>query len=59
IDQLYVRYLFGYQEEMTFQKEGEDFTGMIVGVDERGRLAIAEGQKLNYYDFKDISFLYN
>ena len=59
IDQLYVRYLFGYQEEMTFHKDGEDFTGMIVGVDERGRLAIAEGQKLNYYDFKEISFLYN
>lgn len=58
IDQLYIRHLHGYQEEMIFEKEGAPFAGMIVGVDEMGRLAIAEGQQLQYYDFKEISFLY-
>lgn len=58
INPLYIRSLFGYQEELAFKKEGERFTGMIVGVDEIGRLAIAEGNELSYYDFKEISFLY-
>ncbi|MEM6806414.1 MAG: biotin--[acetyl-CoA-carboxylase] ligase [Bacteroidota bacterium] len=59
IDQLYVRHLYGYQEELRFTTESGAFTGMIVGVDEIGRLAIAIGQELRYFDFKEISFLYN
>jgi len=58
IDTMYIRYLFGYQEELVFEKEGKSFVGMIVGVDKTGRLALAEGNQLNYYDFKEISFLY-
>jgi BirA family biotin operon repressor/biotin-[acetyl-CoA-carboxylase] ligase len=58
IDQQYIRYLYGYQEEILFEREKQSFRGMIVGVDESGRLAVAEENQLRYYDFKEIRFLY-
>lgn len=57
LDRDYYDNLFGYQEPIRLQDEAGDFEGMIVGVDQNGKLAVQREQKLHYYDFKAIRFL--
>ncbi|MGV3559187.1 biotin--[acetyl-CoA-carboxylase] ligase [Larkinella arboricola] len=53
----YLQRLFRYQEESDFISGGERFRGMIVGVEESGRLAIQVGEKLRSFAFKEVEFV--
>ncbi|AHJ99007.1 biotin--acetyl-CoA-carboxylase ligase [Hymenobacter swuensis DY53] len=53
----YLRVLYRFQEEHTYEAEGRTFRGQIVGVDEAGRLALAVGGQLRYFDLKQIRYL--
>ena len=53
----YLQMLYRYQEENLFENEGRYFRGVIVGVDDTGRLAIAEGDQIRYFGFKEVSFV--
>jgi len=57
IDHYYLDCLFRFQEWADFQRDNEIFKGMIIGVTKDGRLAVLRGQKVEYYDFKEISFV--
>ena len=52
----YLRQLFGYQEKIQMEIEGEEKEVVIVGVDPAGRLAVQEGFKMNYYGIKEVKF---
>jgi BirA family transcriptional regulator, biotin operon repressor / biotin---[acetyl-CoA-carboxylase] ligase len=53
----YLETLYRYQKTHEFSRDGERFRGTIVGIDEAGRLAIAEGNTTRYYAFKEVQFL--
>ncbi|MFD1141256.1 biotin--[acetyl-CoA-carboxylase] ligase [Larkinella insperata] len=53
----YLQRLFRYQEESEFIADEERFRGMIVGVEESGRLAIQVGEKLKSFAFKEVEFV--
>jgi len=53
----YLQILYRYQEEHSFESEGQYFRGIICGVDDTGRLAISIDGKIKYFGFKEVSFL--
>lgn len=53
----YLQILYRFQEEHGFESEGHFFRGIIIGVDDTGRLAIADDGKVRYFGFKEVSFL--
>ncbi|GAB3935043.1 biotin--[acetyl-CoA-carboxylase] ligase [Larkinella terrae] len=53
----YLQLLFRYQEESEFMANGERFWGIIVGVEETGRLAIQVGETLRNFAFKEVEFV--
>lgn len=53
----YLQTLYRYQEEHVFEREGHYFRGIIVGVDDAGRLAIAQDGQVRYFGFKEVSFV--
>ena len=55
----YLNTLYRYQEEHLFAHEGQLFRGTIVGIDDTGRLAIAEAGQVRYFGFKEVSFVYD
>lgn len=55
----YLQHLFRYQEESEFLVDGERIRGVIVGVEETGRLAVQVGAKLHSFAFKEIEFVLN
>ncbi|MEL6588833.1 MAG: biotin--[acetyl-CoA-carboxylase] ligase [Bacteroidota bacterium] len=57
LDRDYYDHLYGYQEAIPMADEQGEFEGIIVGVDHQGKLAVQRGQKLHYYDFKELRFL--
>ncbi|WP_082455476.1 biotin--[acetyl-CoA-carboxylase] ligase [Hymenobacter sp. AT01-02] len=54
----YLRVLYRYQEEHSYEIEGRRVTGQIVGVDEHGRLAVAIGGHLRHFDLKEIKYVH-
>jgi BirA family biotin operon repressor/biotin-[acetyl-CoA-carboxylase] ligase len=56
---LYLQQLYRYQEWHFYQSEQTIFKGMIIGIDEYGRLAIqVENEpKIRYFDVKEVAFL--
>lgn len=52
----YLQTLYRYQEEHYFSSEGRSFRGAIIGVDPTGRLAIADGEHIRYFAFKEVAF---
>lgn len=52
----YLQNLFRYQEKHVFARNGVPFEGMIVGVSETGQLAVQIEERLEYFDFKEISY---
>lgn len=54
----YLQHLFRYQEPHLFQRAGEEIEGVIVGVAETGHLAVQINNKLEYFDFKEISYVF-
>jgi BirA family transcriptional regulator, biotin operon repressor / biotin---[acetyl-CoA-carboxylase] ligase len=53
----YLQALYRYQEEHTFVIDGRKVQGMIIGVDENGRLGVKVEEELRYFDFKEISYV--
>lgn len=54
----YLQSLFRYQEKHLFCRNEEPFEGMIVGVSEIGLLAVQIENRLEYFDFKEISYVF-
>ncbi|WP_428657381.1 biotin--[acetyl-CoA-carboxylase] ligase [Runella sp.] len=54
----YLQHVFRYQEPHLFQRRGEEVEGVIVGVAETGHLAVQINNKLEYFDFKEISYVF-
>jgi BirA family biotin operon repressor/biotin-[acetyl-CoA-carboxylase] ligase len=52
----YLQNLFRYQETHWFEQNGEHFQGVIIGIDDLGKLAI-DVQGIRYFDFKEVSFV--
>ncbi len=53
----YLGILYRYQQEHTFESQGQYFRGTIVGIDEAGRLGIEADGQVRYFGFKEVSFL--
>ncbi|MCU0340187.1 MAG: biotin--[acetyl-CoA-carboxylase] ligase [Spirosomaceae bacterium] len=58
LKQRYLQRLFRYQEPHRFKKNEEEFEGMIVGVSPTGLLAVQIENRLEYFDFKEISYVF-
>ncbi|MFC6998523.1 biotin--[acetyl-CoA-carboxylase] ligase [Rufibacter roseus] len=56
--QEYLQHLYRYQEWHPFEVNGEKITGQIVGVDAAGRLALLVEQKLQFFQFQEIKYLF-
>ncbi|MFN4144353.1 MAG: biotin--[acetyl-CoA-carboxylase] ligase [Runella sp.] len=54
----YLAQLFRYQEPQLFCQNNAPFVGTIVGVSPEGRLAVQIKQRLEYFDFKEISYVF-
>ena len=53
----YLQALYRYQEEHFFNVQGQQVAGVIVGVDETGRLGVEIEGELRFFDFKEIAFI--
>ncbi|WP_026994261.1 biotin--[acetyl-CoA-carboxylase] ligase [Flectobacillus major] len=53
----YLHVLFRYQEWHYFRKDGQLFSGQIIGIDETGRLAIESEDMVHYFGFKEVEFV--
>ncbi len=58
IKQNYLKVLFRYGEVASFKKENTLFEGEIIGIDAIGRLAVRIENELQYFNFKEIEFVY-
>jgi BirA family biotin operon repressor/biotin-[acetyl-CoA-carboxylase] ligase len=56
IERDYLQNLFGYQEKIELEIGGEIELRYLAGVDPHGRLALQKGQKLEYYNIKEVRF---
>lgn len=54
----YLRKLYGYGEPQRFRASGEMFTGVIIGIDETGQLAVQQENTIRYFSFKEVEFLF-
>ena len=53
----YLQTLYRYQEEHNFKREGQSFRGTIIGIDANGRLGISTDGQVQYFGFKEVSFI--
>ncbi|QHL89003.1 biotin--[acetyl-CoA-carboxylase] ligase [Nibribacter ruber] len=56
--QEYLQQLYRYQEWHPFEVEGQRVMGQIAGVDAVGRLAVIVEQKLQFFQFQEIKYLF-
>ncbi|GAB3533500.1 biotin--[acetyl-CoA-carboxylase] ligase [Pontibacter brevis] len=54
----YLQAMYRYQEVHPFVVDGRQVQGQIVGVNENGCLAVEIGNKLHYFAFKEISYVF-
>lgn len=59
LDRQYYDWLYGYQEMISLEVDGEVDQWMIVGVESSGRLAATQGEKIRYFDFKEMRFVFS
>ena len=57
LDRQYYDRLYGYQEYIPLKVDGEVDDWMIVGLETSGRLGATRGQKIRYFDFKEVEFV--
>ncbi len=55
----YLQHLFRYQERHFFEVDGQKVAGEITGVDAAGRLAVLVDQKLQFFQFQEIKFVFD
>ncbi len=53
----YLSNLFRFEEYHYFRKNGQQFLGQIVGIDETGKLGIETDGIVLYFDFKEVEFV--
>ena len=53
----YLQALYRYQEVHSYRIAGQQVQGQIMGVDEEGRLALEIGNRLQYFGFKEVSYI--
>jgi BirA family transcriptional regulator, biotin operon repressor / biotin---[acetyl-CoA-carboxylase] ligase len=53
----YLKVLYWYRETHTFKSNGQNFQGMITGLDDIGRLGIVVESKLSYFNLKEVEFI--
>ena len=54
----YLSNLFRFQKYHYFKRNGQQFLGKITGVDETGKLGIETDGCVNYFDFKEVEFIF-
>ena len=54
----YLSNLFRFQKYHYFKRNGQQFLGKITGVDETGKLGIKTDGYVNYFDFKEVEFIF-
>jgi BirA family biotin operon repressor/biotin-[acetyl-CoA-carboxylase] ligase len=59
LDRQYYDCLYGYQEVVALEVDGEIGDWMIVGVETSGRLAATQGKKIRYFNFKEVKFVFS
>ncbi len=55
----YLNYLFGLEENLSFEIDNEKVSGIIKGVSSNGKLQVELGSELKEFDLKEIKFLIN
>lgn len=53
----YLQHLYRYQEMHLFRINHQEIAAKIIGVDETGLLAVQVGEKLQYFNFKEIAYV--
>lgn len=53
----YLTNMYRFQEYHYFRKDGQLFTGQIIGIDETGKLGIETEGTVLYFDFKEVEFV--
>ncbi len=53
----YLNNMYRFQEWHYFRKNGQQFLGQIIGIDETGKLAIETEGMVLYFDFKEVEFV--
>ncbi len=53
----YLTNLFRFEKHHYFRKNGQQFLGKIVGIDETGKLGIETEGIVLYFDFKEVEFI--
>ena len=54
---IYLTNLFRFEEYCYFRKNGQQFLGKIVGIDETGKLGIQTEGVVLFFDFKEVEFV--
>lgn len=57
IDSEYLRYLYAYQEVVRVEIGGESLETYIAGVQKDGKIALQFGDKLRFFDIKEVKFV--
>jgi BirA family biotin operon repressor/biotin-[acetyl-CoA-carboxylase] ligase len=58
IDQQYNTHLYGYQEEVSLEVDGEIGSWQILGLDPQGRLGATQGKQIRYFSMKEVRFVW-
>ncbi|MFD2785391.1 biotin--[acetyl-CoA-carboxylase] ligase [Hymenobacter rubripertinctus] len=53
----YLKVLYRFEQPHAYEAGGQPLRGRIVGVDEAGRLALATGDQIRYFDLKEIRYV--
>lgn len=53
----YLANMYRFQEYHYFRRNGQMFTGQIIGIDETGKLGIETEGMVLYFDFKEVEFV--
>lgn len=56
VKQSYLKVMFGLNESRNFSTNGRQFTGVIIGVDNNGRLMIKENGETHFFNTKEVQF---
>ncbi|MCI4671109.1 MAG: biotin--[acetyl-CoA-carboxylase] ligase [Bacteroidia bacterium] len=57
VDRPYLKYLFGYQEEVDVEIEGKKIKAMMVGIGTDGRVALVVDDVLKYFGIKEVRWI--